>query len=67
MEIGWDNGPWVIQILIILFFVIIISALNSAAGKLRRPFLIAGSASTVLEAYNDKRNSFDSANHRFAD
>jgi undecaprenyl pyrophosphate synthase len=24
MEIGWDNGPWVIQILTILFFVIIL-------------------------------------------
>jgi len=48
MKIGWDNGPWVIEVLTIVFFVIVIFALTSAAGKLRRPFLIAGSASTAL-------------------
>ena len=66
MKIGWDNGPWGIEVLTILLFVIIIFALTSAAEKLKRPFLIISNANTALEAYNDKGNSFNSANHRFA-
>jgi hypothetical protein len=66
MEIGWNNGPWLIEVSTIMFFVIIISALTSAAGKLRKPFLTISNASSALEAYNDKGNSFNSASHRFA-
>jgi len=39
MEIGWDNGPWCIVVLTILFFVIVIFTLTSAVGKLKEALL----------------------------